>query len=140
MIDKLDERRAIAARIDERDRLTESLRDHPELKAVLEKREAARQAYDAAQEAYNEVWERHYVSEDDLVRKIQEEHPNLMILGDDDYPFIARCAATKLPIFKGDRVHKLGSSDEYNLIYVLADAVQIDASLAIEPTVASADD
>lgn len=140
MIDKLDERRAIAARLDNRDALSKNINEMPEISSAREKRDAARCAYDEAAREFDELWEQHYVSEEDVVRAIQEEHPGLLILGDDDWPFIARCAATKLPIFKGDRVHKLGSSDDYNLNYVLADAVQIDQALAIEPTVASADD
>lgn len=140
MIDKLGERRAIAARLDNREKLANSIRELPDVKMALEKRETARLAYDEAQREFDELWEKNYISEEDLVRAIQVEHPEVMTLGDDDWPLIACCAVTNLPIFKGDRVHKLGNRDNYNLIYVLADAVQIDPALAIEPTVASADD
>lgn len=126
MLDRLDERRAIAARIDEAKLLAANVNSVPEVQAARAAAEQARETAAAANSAFNEVWHKHYRRAEDIEESIIAEVEDLYVCGDADVSlWIVRCAVTGLPVFLGDRIIEHGDNAGGDYVCVLADAVQV---------------
>jgi len=123
-MDRMDERRALAKALDEREERRKNVNSIPEVIEAREKKDAAHLAYDKAHNAFNRIFSAHYGRGDgDLIKA----NPDVVVLGLDmerSLQWIARCAVTKLPIFYGDKVYTIGNDDGYR-VYILAEAVQM---------------
>ncbi|MGE5509904.1 MAG: hypothetical protein ACM31O_01480 [Bacteroidota bacterium] len=126
-LDRMEERRRIAARLDEVKVGQETVNDHPEVIAARAKMEAARAAADEARDEFHRVFHKHYVSDEAVTRELLAEYSDLI---SDGYSGIALCCVTGLPIFVGDRVVEREDSNGARH-FLLADVVKIDATLAL---------
>jgi hypothetical protein len=132
-ISRLDERLAISAKIDAAKAAADAAYEHPDVVAARAKLEQARSAFQAADEAVDEIFEKHSQAEVEAVSDLMAQTPDLLTIGDGDDPLILRCAVTGLPIFAGDDVYASGNEEDGDLVMVLADAVTIHPELLVQP-------
>lgn len=136
-IDRLDERRAIAAKLDDAQRARELVNTIPEVRSAREASSAADEVARAANAVFRKLFNANYPREEDVVREIRDGGTDVVVLGDTDTPWIARCAVSGLPIFRDDLVYLVGGDEDYQRTYVLAAAVSVDAALGLdEPVIA----
>ncbi len=139
VVDQTEARREIAAELDTAAGLRESVNAQPDVIAARDAATKAHAAADAAQMEFNRVFDRHYNKENAVIRALLKRWPKLLVLGGtDDYAgqrWVVRCAVTRLPVFKGDRVYISGGDEVYEKVYILADYVTVPPGFA-EPVVA----
>ena len=135
-MDRLEERRQIAARLDSADAARSLVNNNPAVIAARDKADKARKEHDAAQAEFRRVFDEHYPCDDSIRRELVRKHPDLKLIGggaEDDTSWIARCCVTGLPIFDGDKVIERGGEEDYQRTYVLAGSVSVDETLCLPP-------
>lgn len=133
-MDRLEERRKIAAQIEAVEAAQRAVNDNPAVIAARAKLDKARAAADAANAEFRRIFGEHYPSDDLFREGLLRDHPDLKILGGDDNPgWIVRCCVTGLPIFETDAVIERGGEEDYERTFVLKDCVAVDATLCLPP-------
>ena len=132
-ISRLDERLAISSKIDAAKAAADAAYEHPDVVTARAKLEEAREAFQAADEAVDELFEKHSHVNIEAISALIAAMPDLLTIGDDDDPLVLRCAVTGLPIFAGDDVYASGSEEDGDLVMVLAGAVTIAPELLVPP-------
>lgn len=127
-IDRLEERRAIAQRLNEAHAARKSVNKIPAVAEARAKSDSARKAADQAQREFSHVFNAHYPREDELTTALVAEHPDLLTLGGDNPKWIARCCVTGLPIFADDPVYQITDEEQ---TFVLAGAVTVHDNLVV---------
>lgn len=141
MLDRIEERRAIAKRIQDAKDARARVNAMPAVIKARAKADSARDAAEAAQREFRRVFDAHYPKNIDAA--LCDEYPELLAMGDSaDEIHVFLCGATGLPIFEGDRIIRTGSGDVwYEQTIVLADAVQIDPDVGgADVTIANPND
>lgn len=136
MIDRLPERRRVAALIREMDHKRSNVNSLPAVIDARAKVDAARNVLKIVESAFRTVFDANYPDEHEMVETLCDEFPDLAL---DAHQLPLLCAATGLPVFKGDRLIavKKDENDPENATLrtaVLADAVVIEPGLG-PPTV-----
>jgi hypothetical protein len=140
-MDRMDERKAIAAELDNIEAGRKSVNEQPEVIEARRQCRLAKEAADAADRRFQAAFNKYYPREEKVVERMSEEHLGLFTLGDDEYPWIVRCAVSGLPIFEGDKVFIGGGEEDYRKSYILADAVQLSPAFAhLTPQIAKRED
>lgn len=138
-MDRMDERKAIASEIDAHAEAWRTVNEQPEVQAARAAARAAQKAANEADEHFRSVFSKYAPRDDERARRLQEQHPGLLLLGD-EFPRVCRCAVSGLPVFEGDKVFMAGEPDDIDVAYILADAVELKPEFAyLEPTVAKAE-
>ena len=138
-MDRMDERKAIAAEIDAHAEAWRTVNEQPEVQAARAAARAAHKAANEADEHFRSVFSTYAPRDDERARRLQEQHPGLLLLGD-EFPRVCRCAVSGLPVFEGDKVFMAGEPDDINGAYILADAIQLTPEFTyLEPTIAKAE-
>lgn len=125
MLDRMDERRAIAKRIVAAQLARERVNDDKDVIAARAEMHAAQMAADKAQKHFNRVFRSKYRTAHELKTELLAEYPDLF---QQQSGRTVCCCVTGLPIFNDDRV-RMGE-DEYEHVYVLADAVTVHPEYA----------
>lgn len=127
MIDRLEERQAILAKLQSIESAKAAADAAPEVVAAAERMSAARKALRAAEREFELFRDAARARVSGNVNSVMAEHPDLMVAGyeyGDDHLYPVVCAATGLPLFKGDALisRDPAMADDY-LVHVLRSAV-----------------
>lgn len=136
-MDRMEERKAIAAELDAHKEAWRTVNDQPEVQAARAKSNEADRAAQEASRQFHQVFDRYAPRDNVRAQRLSKQHPGLVIAGD-DYPWVCRCAVSGLPIFEGDKVF-IGGEDEHDRTYILADVIQLTTAFThLKPAVAKA--
>ncbi len=136
-MDRMDERKAIAAELDGHAEAWRTVNDRPEVQEARAKSDEADRVAREANREFRKVFDRFAPRDDVRAQRLAKDHPGLVLAGD-DYPWVCRCAVSGLPIFEGDKVF-IGGEDEHDRTYILADVIQLTPAFAhLTPAIAKA--
>lgn len=131
-MDRMDDRAAIAKRIDDGYTARSAVNKHPDVIAARAKADAADSAEKLARREFAQVFNAHYPSEESITDELATSFPDLLMMGgsESDTRWIARCAVTGWPVFKDDRIILIQGEADYDTFVILADAVTFSGDAA----------